>query len=174
MKRIGLFTMALMISVLLLGCGMNKNKTETDKTSTDTTTNTVPPENSTPSEVEDKVTGGVGDNESKLEVAKDAANLITELDEVESATVIVTNNNAYTAVVLHDQASEELSPDVEDKIADKVRTANSAIENVYVSLNPDFVKQMNDYGEKINEGKPVEGFFEEFSEAMKRVFPDAH
>lgn len=169
MKRIGILTMAFFVSVLLLGCGMNKNTTETG-----TTTGTVPEENSTPSEVEDKVTDGVGDNESKLEVAKDAANLITELDEVESATVIVTNQNAYAAVVLHDQASEELSQDVEDKIADKVRSANSAIENVYVSINPDFVKQMNDYGDKINEGKPVEGFFEEFSDAIKRVFPDAH
>jgi len=165
--------MSLVISTLLLGCGMNKNETETDKTSTDTTTSTVPTENSTPSEVEDDVTDGVGDNESKLEVAKDAANLITELDEVDSATVIVTNNNAYAAVVLQDQASEELSQDVEGEIADKVRSANSDIENVYVSLNPDFVKQMNDYGDKIDEGKPVEGFFEEFSEAMTRVFPDS-
>ena len=41
-------------------------------------------------------------------------------------------------------------------------------------MNPDFVKQMNEYGTKIRANEPVEGFFTEFSDAMKRVFPDAH
>lgn len=40
-------------------------------------------------------------------------------------------------------------------------------------MNLDFVKQMNDYGTKIGEGEPVEGFFEEFSDTVRRVFPDS-
>ena len=109
---------------------------------------------------------------------------------VESATVIVTNHNAYAAVVLKGNATtttttntntntntnpdQVLSPDLENKIAEKVREANTNIKNVYVSLNPEFVEHMTGYGERINRGEPVAGFFDEFTETMRRVFPNAH
>lgn len=145
------------------------------------------------------------DGDRKLEVAQDAADRIMELDGVESANVIITDQNAYAAVVLdgdpvdndetdtntsdtentdtnedagmnndNDSPEQMLSPDLEDKIADKVREANDEIENVYVSLNPDFVERMTGYVDQINAGEPVEGFFGEFTEAIQRVFPDAH
>ena len=107
----------------------------------------------------------------KLEVADDVADKITKLEEVESANVIVTDNNAYVGVVLKEgvDGTEEL----ENKIADEARKANADFNNVYVSTNPDFAKQFTEYGEKIRANKPVEGFFEEFSDSVKRVFPDA-
>ena len=64
--------------------------------------------------------------------------------------------------------------ELENKIADEARTANANFDNVYVSTNPDFAKQFNEYGEKIRANEPVEGFFEEFSDSVKRVFPDAN
>ena len=111
-----------------------------------------------------------------MEIAEDAATRVIELDEVDSATVIVTDNNAYAAVVLGDNhnAEEDLTAELEDKIAEKVREADKDIKNVYVSLNPDFVERMTGYRTKINDGEPVEGLFEEFSESVKRVFPDNH
>ncbi|MBO1913421.1 YhcN/YlaJ family sporulation lipoprotein, partial [Microvirga sp. 3-52] len=125
--------------------------------------------------------------ETKLEIAKDAADRITELDGVERATVIVTDRNAYAAVVLdgdntvndndntdgtdantdtendnmHNNPDQVLSPDLENKIAKKVREANENIQNVYVSLNPDFVDRMRGYEDQLNQGEPVEGFFDE-------------
>ena len=108
----------------------------------------------------------------KLAVADDVADKIVEMEEVKSANVIVTDTNAYVAVVLKEGANG--SEVTENKIADEVRSANATFKNVYVSMNPDFVKQMNDYGNKIRANEPVEGFFTEFSDAMKRVFPDAH
>jgi len=159
----------LLVIFSLMGCGMKKNEevkdnavgTETETDVNDTTT-------------DDLTTDANVNNESnqKLAVADDVADKIVKMEEVESANVIVTDTNAYVAVVLKEGANG--SEVTENKIADEVRLANAAFKNVYVSMNPDFVKQMNDYGTKIREDKPVEGFFEEFSDAMKRVFPDAH
>ena len=198
MKKILMFTTALLISLSLVGCNFNKDKGVTkDAVDNGTETeNNVDEENNGDVVDEGTDTEGTDTNngdETRLEVAEDAADRVTELDEVDSATVIVTDNNAYAAVVLGDDKTandnadtntnttdtttkedEDLSADLEDKIAEKVREADKDIKNVYVSLNPDFVERMTGYRTKINEGEPVEGFFEEFTESVRRVFPDNH
>ncbi|MBE1554019.1 YhcN/YlaJ family sporulation lipoprotein [Sporosarcina limicola] len=176
MKKIQMFTMIFLVAVLLMGCGMGAKKVDNATTTPETNVGTT-----TTPEVVDKSTvpneSNKSDltttNQSKLEVADEAATRITELKEVDSATVIVTDENAYVAAVLKDNKNEKVAKDLEDKIAEKVRSTNAVIKNVYVSVNPEFVKRMTEYGTKINEGKPVEGFFEEFSEAMRNVFPTA-
>lgn len=166
MKKISIIAGALFLILSLMGCGMNKTKDDaavdkvedkvTDQPESDVTTN-------------DDVTN---DGENRLEVADEAADHIVKMEEVESANVIVTNRNAYVAVVLHEGV--EGTKQLEDKIAEEARAANKDFNNVYVSMNPDFVQQTTDYGNKIRAGEPVEGFFEEFSDTVKRVFPDAH
>ena len=167
MKKISIIAGALFLILSLMGCGMNKTKDNAvvndkvedkviDKTETDMTT-------------KDDV---VNKEENRLEVADEAADHIVKMEEVESANVIVTNRNAYVAVVLHEGV--EGTKQLEDKIAEEARAANKDFNNVYVSMNPDFVQQTTDYGKKIRAGEPVEGFFEEFSDTVKRVFPDAH
>nr|WP_227551325.1 YhcN/YlaJ family sporulation lipoprotein [Metabacillus sediminilitoris] len=113
------------------------------------------------------------DNENRMEVADKAAERITELNEVRTANVIVTNQNAYAAVVLRDDTKGEVTDRLENKIADKVKAADPDIRNVFVSSNPDFIERMTDYGDRINEGDPIEGLFEEFNETVRRVFPNA-
>jgi len=114
----------------------------------------------------------VDNNQTQLKVADEAADRVTKLDEVDSANVIVTNRNAYVAVVLQDRTKGEVTDRLEKKIADQVRATDSDIQDVFVSSNPDFVERMRDYGNKINEGKPVKGLFEEFTETVRRVFPN--
>ncbi|WP_195780354.1 YhcN/YlaJ family sporulation lipoprotein [Priestia megaterium] len=115
----------------------------------------------------------VDNNQTRLKVADEAANRIAKLDEVDSANVIVTNRNAYVAVVLQDRTKGEVTDRLEKKIADQVRATDSDIQDVFVSSNPDFVERMRDYGNRINEGAPVKGLFEEFTETVRRVFPNA-
>ncbi|TYR81792.1 YhcN/YlaJ family sporulation lipoprotein [Priestia megaterium] len=111
-------------------------------------------------------------NQTRLEVADEAADRVVKLDEVDRANVIVTNRNAYVAVVLHDGAKGEVTDRIEKKVADQVRAADPDIQEVFVSSNPDFVDRMTDYGERINQGDPIEGFFEEFTETVRRAFPN--
>ena len=115
----------------------------------------------------------VDNNQTRLKVADEAANRIAKLDEVDSANVIVTNRNAYVAVVLQDRSKGEVTDRLEKKIADQVRATDSDIQDVFVSSNPDFVERMRDYGNRINEGAPVKGLFEEFTETVRRVFANA-
>ena len=163
----------LLVIFSLMGCGMNKTEEVKDnaagtETETETDVNDTTANDST---TDANVNNESDENDGNPEVADDVADKIVEMEEVESANVIVTDTNAYVAVVLKEGA--EGSEMTENKIADEVRSADATFKNVYVSMNPDFVKQMNEYGTKIREGKPVEGFFEEFTDSMKRVFPDA-
>jgi YhcN/YlaJ family sporulation lipoprotein len=111
-------------------------------------------------------------NESRLEVADQASDKITDLPEVQSCNVIVTNRNAYVAAVLNNN-SQDLANDVEEKIADQVRNSDPSIRNVYVSVNPEFVDRMEGYTNDIRGGRPIGGMFDEFTEMVRRVFPTA-
>ncbi|MDN4866023.1 YhcN/YlaJ family sporulation lipoprotein, partial [Priestia megaterium] len=48
-------------------------------------------------------------NQTQLEVADEAADRIAKLNEVDTANVIVTNRNAYVAVVLKNEANGEVT-----------------------------------------------------------------
>ncbi len=116
------------------------------------------------------MTDGATHNE-KLRVADDAADRIARLSEVDTAHVIVTDRNAYVAVKLNNRANNELTKNVERKIAKEVRDVDSHVDHVYVSVNPDFFHRMTGYGNDIRSGRPVSGFFNEFTDTVHRVFP---
>lgn len=187
MKKVSLFLTAMLLSLSLMGC--NTNKDNNDNAATDNTDSNVGQGTNN-----DNANNDNNNGDANLEVAKDAADRITELDGVDNAYVLVTDENAYAAVTLdgnvvddsdnndntdtgtdnnnNNDPDEVLSPDLENKIAEKVREANKDIQNVYVSLDPDFVDRMKGYVDQINQGEPVQGFFGEFTEAIQRVFPD--
>ncbi|MCM3615953.1 YhcN/YlaJ family sporulation lipoprotein [Sutcliffiella horikoshii] len=110
-------------------------------------------------------------NQPRIEVADEASKRITDLKEVKSSNVLVTDRNAYVAAVLEGE-NKELSNDVEEKIANQVRKTDRSIRNVYVSVNPEFVDRMEGYTNDINEGRPITGIFDEFTEMVQRVFPN--
>ena len=112
------------------------------------------------------------DNRSKMRVADEAANKVSDMKEVDTANVIVTDNNAYVAAKLNG-TTNKLTSDIEDKISQKVKSVDKDIDHVYVSVNPAFFKQMNDYAGDIRNGRPVSGLFNEFSDTIRRIFPDA-
>lgn len=58
------------------------------------------------------------------------------------------------------------------KISKKVKETDNNINNVFVSANPDFVDRMRNYGDRIQNGEPIEGLFEEFGETINRIFPN--
>ncbi|HLR09616.1 MAG TPA: YhcN/YlaJ family sporulation lipoprotein [Bacillota bacterium] len=155
--------------------------------------------------------GQDGDNarnngENRYEVAEEAADRITdEIDEIDYAYVLTTNNNAYVAAALDndrkthdtdnyrdgratldrnndenrgrtrnrgdDRAGEELTDDVKSEISDVVKSVDDNIDNVYVSTNPDFVDLTNNYVDDMNNGRPIRGFVDEFSNMIERLFP---
>jgi spore cortex protein len=157
-------SVTLLLIFSLMGCGTNNGKNNATENNVGTNTTNEQTNNDNQNQN--------ASNNHKLELADDVAEKIASMDEVENATVIVTNANAYVAVVLKEGI--ERTEQTENKIADRIRSENTDYNNVYVSVNPDFVNQMTDYRDKITAGEPVEGFFEEFSDVVQRVFPNAH
>lgn len=173
MNKLLQISMTMLLVGSLAACGTNNNDDDVADDSATTTDNATDTNINTDTDTVETDTGDANGNEGhKVELADDVADKITGMEEVESANVFVTDNNAYVAVELKEgvEASEEL----ENKVADEARATNADFNNVYVTTNPDFTKQFNEYGEKIRANEPVEGFFEEFTDTVQRVFPDAH
>lgn len=111
-------------------------------------------------------------NGNNMREADDIADKITDMKEVNNATVIVTDNNAYVAVVLTGNKQGDVTQSLKKKISDKVKATDKSINNVYVSANPDFVDRMQDYGRRIRKGEPIKGLLDEFGQMTRRVFPE--
>ncbi|MGG5253979.1 YhcN/YlaJ family sporulation lipoprotein [Neobacillus sp. SM06] len=111
-----------------------------------------------------------GTRTPRVKVADIAAKKLADLPEVDTANVIVTDNNAFVAVKL--ASGEKLSNRLEKTMSNRVKSVDRDIDRVYISANPDFYKRMTAYGNDIRAGKPVSGFFNEFTRTIQRVFPD--
>ena len=107
----------------------------------------------------------------EVEIAEEAAEKVTQLNFVRSAYVLKTANNAFVAAMLED--GDELSRHMEDQIAQAVRSVDQSVNNVYVSTNPNFLDRVDLYIDDIRQGRPVEGFVEQFGEMIDRLFPNA-
>ncbi|WP_352923835.1 YhcN/YlaJ family sporulation lipoprotein [Peribacillus simplex] len=112
-----------------------------------------------------------GNGINDMRVSKDISDQVEAMKEVSNASVIVTENNAYVGAVLKDGRDKDITNDLKERIADKVREADPSVDQVYVSANPDFVQRMEGYANDIENGKPVAGFAEEFRELVTRIFP---
>ncbi len=112
-------------------------------------------------------------NNHRMTVADKAAEKIVSLHEVDQANVIVTNRNAYVAAKLTKNTGDRLDKRVEKEISDIVKSTDRNIDHVYVSVNPDFYTRTTSFANDIRNGRPVEGFFDEFHTLVGRIFPTA-
>lgn len=112
-------------------------------------------------------------NQTKTRLADRAAAKVTNLAEVDNAIIIVNDNNAYVAAKLDRSSRNELTSDIKDKIARAVKSVDKDIDNVYTSVSPDFYDRMNSYSRDIRNGRPISGLMDEFSNIIRRVFPNA-
>ena len=177
MNRLLKLVFMMLLIGLLTACGNNNDDEAKDNGTDKTTENTDMVDedmNGTDAGTTDgNATNGGTTNDTNaqdVEVADQVADKITELEEVESASVLVTDNNAYVAVELSEGVDE--TEELKTKISDAAKAENADFNNVYVSANPDFSKQFKDYGDRIRADEPVEGFFDEFTDTVERVFPD--
>jgi YhcN/YlaJ family sporulation lipoprotein len=165
----------LFISIALVtGCGVDKDAQDNMNDDKNKVTDNQNANNNQVDDNNGDVTDEKNTVESKMEVADEAQNKIENLKEVNHANVIVTNENAYVAVVLNNAANGDLRKDVETKISNQVKSIDNTIHNVFVSSNPDFVNSMGDYGDRLRAGQPIKGFFNEFDDMVRRVFPNAN
>ncbi|MFP3511501.1 YhcN/YlaJ family sporulation lipoprotein [Peribacillus sp. SIMBA_075] len=168
------FLTSALIALLLTGCGTSDNNdhgknvgmnTRSDKNNAMDNTLNVNDRN------RDNDYNYNADHNNKMRVADEIANRLEDMEGVDGASVIITDNNAYVAVNLTND--KNLTNDLENKIVDQVKKHDKDIDDVYVSANPDFVKSMKEYVNDIQNGKPIGGLSDEFGDMVRRVFPDA-
>ena len=115
--------------------------------------------------------GNANHNQHQIDVADRAAERISDIREVDRANVIVIDKDAYVAVKLNANSNGKLEKNTKEKISRIVKENDRDIIQVYVSVNPSFYNRMTYYANDIREGRPIEGFFDEFGELVHRVFP---
>ncbi|MFS8512581.1 MAG: YhcN/YlaJ family sporulation lipoprotein [Planifilum fulgidum] len=107
----------------------------------------------------------------QMRVADQIADSLAGMKRVDTATVILTDRTADVAVML--PSGVRLTKGLEREIARRVRAKDASIRRVYVSANPDFVKQMGDFARDIRQGRPVAGLWNNFMDVVRRTFPHA-
>jgi YhcN/YlaJ family sporulation lipoprotein len=176
MKKFGIIVACLFISAVAAGCNLKEEGRETDQHGEMSNRNAGaanivnslgnPNLNFTNTNNQTNTTT----NQSGLRVVKKAEENVQNLDEVKRAEVIAANRNAYVGVVMDDDFHGELYPYVEDQIAQQVRDADASIQNVYISTNREFVKQMSTYTDQIQNGRPANGINDGFNKMVSKVF----
>ncbi|WP_245347625.1 YhcN/YlaJ family sporulation lipoprotein [Oceanobacillus polygoni] len=121
--------------------------------------------------------------QNQYDISEEAAERITEkVNGIDRAYVLTTDNNAYVAATLDTDRNmnmnsgtrdngDELTDEVKEEIGDIVKSVDNGIDNVYVSTNPDFIDLTNNYVDDVNNGQPIEGFFDQMGNMIERLFP---
>ncbi|MEH7178235.1 YhcN/YlaJ family sporulation lipoprotein [Neobacillus vireti] len=175
MKAIKQILFCLLIVILVTGCNMKDEGRENDQhgeinnrnsgglnignslgnpnlTLTNTSTNTA------------------NNTHEGLHVENGAQEKVENLPEVKEATIIVSNRNAYAAVEMDDDFHGEMSSFVEDQIAQHIREADPNVQNVYISGNRDFIKQMSHYRDEIQNGRSTAVINDGFQTMVHKFF----
>jgi YhcN/YlaJ family sporulation lipoprotein len=109
-----------------------------------------------------------------VRVADDVAGEVHRLKEVNTAAAIVMGQNAYVAVTLKPKWGDgKMTQILKDKIAKRAKAVEPSLRNVYVSTNPDFVKQLTNYAHDIRTGHPISGLIKNLGDLIRRTFPEA-
>lgn len=120
---------------------------------------------------------GINTNENNIargvRYAEEISREISEMKEVDTAYVLLMGRNAYVGVMLDNKGGQrELTSQLKEKIARRAKAIDPVVQRVYVSANPDFVKQLGDYSKDIQTGRPIEGIIDQLSDIIQRTFPE--
>lgn len=97
------------------------------------------------------------------------ASKISDMSEVNSATVVLADRNAWVGVDL--KAQTNLTDTVKDNIIDRVKKEDKDIKTVYVTADADTVTRLRNIARDIAGGRPLSGFMDELNEIGNRIMP---
>lgn len=93
--------------------------------------------------------------EIKVQTAHYLSEEIERFEEVEHATVLVENKDAFVAVKLNEEAGTLLSEELRGQMIQSIRTADPEVNNIYISNNTDFNTRVEGLGRDIERGLPA-------------------
>jgi len=132
-------------------------------------------------------------NNRRLVLSEELNRELETMIEVDEAIVFLSERNAYVALRLNAKAGkpdpqtnipngsdmefgnyssdDRVSVALKERIAGKVRNRHPEAKNVFVSANPNFVRAMQGFVDRMDRGQPANAMLEEFNETASRVFP---
>jgi YhcN/YlaJ family sporulation lipoprotein len=183
-KGMALFITALTVAMLATGCSWNDKDDRANRNTT--RSNMVNPPTLLPSMRPDHLPEM--HNNKHLTNSQETARAITKINEVRSATVLLSDNNAYVGIVINaprygqgqhfmgkpnrnGPGFDTVNSALRTKITDEVKKVNPSINNVYISADPTFIHSFNGFSNQVTHGNPIQSFISQFNDAMRKSFP---
>ncbi|MDR5658020.1 YhcN/YlaJ family sporulation lipoprotein [Serpentinicella sp. ANB-PHB4] len=113
---------------------------------------------------------GVGDLSSRADTIADA---VTDLPEVDSATVLITDNTAIVGITTMDDTmgDNNVGQNLQNDVERVVREADREIDRVSVTTDPDLFTRIENIANETGQGRPLSGFGTEIEEILRRITP---
>ncbi|MBM7614602.1 YhcN/YlaJ family sporulation lipoprotein [Alkaliphilus hydrothermalis] len=100
-------------------------------------------------------------------------NEIVKLNEVKSATVVITDKTALVGVNLKENIDGEMTTESKKKIENVVRRTDSEIDRVSVSADPEIFDSIENIVRETGRGRPLSSFGDEIEDIVRRITPGA-
>lgn len=99
------------------------------------------------------------------------ADNLTRMQEIQRATVVISERTALVGVNIAGDARGELTTEIKRMVENEVRRTDRNIENVAVSADADVFTRIQNMGNEIRRGRPLSGFAREIEELIRRIAP---
>ncbi|GFN35475.1 YhcN/YlaJ family sporulation lipoprotein [Tepidimicrobium xylanilyticum] len=99
------------------------------------------------------------------------ARRITNLNEVNRCSVLLSGDTAIVGVDINDNFEGKMSENLKIKIENIVKNMDNNITNVSVTADPDLFTRISNIAKDIREGRPITGFARQFQEILRRISP---
>lgn len=171
----------LLVSSLVLGCSPARrvDPDTNNGTRMDQNGNMVPDQNNRVprdprmDEDNDRINNNdrIGNNNEEL--SRRIAEIATDVDGVDNATVVVTGDTAYVGIDMDKDLENEDTDRLKERVGDRIKDRVDSIDRVYVSADVDTVERLREIGRDIRGGRPISGFLNELTEMFRRPMPRA-
>ena len=94
-----------------------------------------------------------------------------EFAEVQTATVVFSEQIVYVGLDLEQEVSQSRARDIERRVAEMVMEEEPNVDRVYVSMDPETFRRLQGVAREIEGGRPVTGFLTEIEEWFRRITP---
>ena len=106
------------------------------------------------------------------ELSRRIAEIATDVDGVDNATVVVTGDTAYVGIDMNKDLENEDTDRLKERVGDRIKDRVDSIDRVYVSADVDTVERLGDRS-GYSRRTPISGFLNELTEMFRRPMPRA-
>jgi len=111
------------------------------------------------------------DNRQYVDRARRIADNVADLNEIQSATCVISGNTAIIGVQFSEQYKGKMTDEIKKKIDQVVKRTDTRINRVAVTADPDMVSRIQDIFRDIGRGRPLSAFVKEINELLNRIQP---